>query len=175
MSPRATFGMILMLGALIWCLASLARIFIGPHRKIALIRSGQSVFVFFVGAIVVGTFGGQQQGRTPTPTGDAARTRTETSTPPQPEPELTQFVPEPSSGASDQSPIAVPTVTARYQTSPTLVSLVVAGFNPAMVGAFALYWACVRNVHDVVSLGCECNLYLRRATRIDAVGSTLPL
>ncbi len=127
MSPGAILGLILMLAAVVWCLASLTRVLIGPHRKLALVRSGQSVLVFFVGFIVVGIFGGRPQ----EPAGNAATTAMQSPAALQLQEEIAEPVlpnvlqPE----TSELLPSVVPTVAARYQTSPTLVSLVIVGID----------------------------------------------
>lgn len=131
MSNGTTIGMIIMLGAIIWCLACLTRVVIGPNRRTALTRSFKAVLVFFVGVIVVGISGGQQQGRT-APTNDTARTEIEASTPAVPEPNLIRPATEPLLAASTEPSTTAPVVSARYQTSPTLVSLVISNFRPNM-------------------------------------------
>jgi len=118
MSPITGLGLVGMLGTLAWCAWCLVRVLIGPARKKALARVGLSVLLFFGSALVMGW------SLTPSarvgPTTQMAATSAE------------QQVPMPPAQSTDGAP-AVPTstqlaVSGRYQTSPTLVSLVVAGF-----------------------------------------------
>ncbi len=132
MSNGTTIGMIIMLGAIIWCLACLARVVVGPNRKTALTRSFKAGLVFFVGVIVLGISGGQQQGSTATPTNYTANTEIEASTPTVPEPNPARPASELLLAASIEPPTTAPVVSARYQTSPTLISLVIANFRPDM-------------------------------------------
>lgn len=130
MTAGSTVGLVVMLGAVIWCLASLARVVVGPRRKAALGNSAKAVLIFFAGGIVVGLSGTETASRsTATPPVVEASTSTPSTVSEAPQPQTTVTAAGTATALATPSTAVLPHVTARYQTSNTLVSLVIADFT----------------------------------------------
>lgn len=118
MSPIAGLGFVGMLAALACCAWSLVRVLIGPARKKAIGRVGLSVLAFLGSALIMGwNLTPATRVSTSAPT-VAASTEQQAPTP----------VPQSTGGTPAGSPPVQLAISGRYQTSPTMVSLVVAGF-----------------------------------------------
>jgi hypothetical protein len=115
----ASLGLFGMLAALAWCAWSLVRVLIGPARKKALGRVGFSVLAFFGSALVMGS--NLAPSTRVKQNGSVVATSTVQEAP-KPEPQSTGSTPL---GISSAQLV----VSGRYQTSPTMVSLVVPDFT----------------------------------------------
>lgn len=108
-----------MLAALAWCAWSLVRVLIGPARKKAIGRVGLSVLAFLGSALVMGW--------------NLAPSPRVSSNAPEMAASTEQQAPTPASQSTGGTPAGSPSaqlaISGRYQTSPTMVSLVVAGFS----------------------------------------------
>lgn len=119
MSPIAGLGFVGMLAALAWCAWCLVRVLIGPERKKALGRVGFSVLAFFGSALVMGWNLAPSTRVGPSAPAVATSIGKQASMP----------APQSTVGTPAGSPSAQLAILGRYQTSPTMVSLVVAGFS----------------------------------------------
>lgn len=125
MSGGAIVGLLVMLGAVVWCLASLVHMAVGPNRGAALKRSGMAVALFVVGGIIVGSFGARSTA--PNPSTASNVTESEAGRPDAP---VGQAAAGPLTEAVVSAATIAPLVAAQYQTSPTLISLVITGATP---------------------------------------------
>lgn len=124
MSPLAGLGFVGMLAALAWFAWCLVRVLIGPSRGKALGRAGIAVLVF----IGSGAFAGWNLA--PSPHVAAGDTQMTASTQQQ------AAIPaaQPAGTPPATQPLPRLAISGRYQTAPTLISLVVTGFEKGEEG-----------------------------------------
>lgn len=118
MNPAAGIGFVGMLAALGWCTWSLVRVIIGPARKKAIGRVGLSLLAFLVSALVMGW------NLAPSARLNASAPELAVST----EQQEIARAPRPTVSTLAVPPPPELRISERFQVSPTMVSVVVAGF-----------------------------------------------
>lgn len=141
MTPLATIGLVAMLAAIVWLAGSLIRVLVGPARGRAAKHAGLAVVAFIAAAITTGS-NLAPANRSILPGEGGAALEVETAA----EASRTTLPVSPVAvSANEAAPIPFPrpsfkselSVIARYQTSHTMVSLVVAGFSAGLEGSVA--------------------------------------